>query len=103
MPNGKPAGVRCVQLTDDLRCAIFTDPKRPACCEGLKPSLEMCGESQAEALAYLDWLEEATKPGLSAIRNLEGMAQAEMSGNDKTVAQPGLLSFFGNLQNFMCV
>ncbi|MFZ4700472.1 MAG: YkgJ family cysteine cluster protein [Candidatus Methylumidiphilus sp.] len=63
MPNGKPSGVRCVQLTDDLRCAIFTDPRRPACCAGLKPSVEMCGDSQAEALAYLRWLERATKPG----------------------------------------
>ena len=63
MPDGKPSGVRCVQLTDDLRCAIFTDPRRPACCEGLQPSEEMCGENQAEALAYLEWLEEVTRPG----------------------------------------
>ncbi len=62
MPAGKPAGVRCVQLTDDLRCAIFTDPKRPGCCAGLQPSEEMCGNTQAEALAYLDWLEQATRP-----------------------------------------
>jgi len=62
MPLGKPAGVRCVQLTDDLRCAIFTDPQRPSCCAGLKPSLEMCGNQPSEALAYLDWLEEATRP-----------------------------------------
>lgn len=62
MPLGKPAGVRCVQLTEDLRCAIFTDSRRPACCAGLQPSQEMCGNSQAEALAYLDWLEEVTRP-----------------------------------------
>ena len=61
-PFGKLAGVRCGQLSEDLRCAIFTGPQRPACCAGLKPSLEMCGNNQAEALAYLDWLEEATKP-----------------------------------------
>ncbi|MFC0402948.1 YkgJ family cysteine cluster protein [Paraburkholderia rhizosphaerae] len=30
MPDGKPAGVRCVQLGDDLRCAIFGKPERPA-------------------------------------------------------------------------
>ena len=29
MPQGKPAGVRCVQLTDDNRCAIFGQPERP--------------------------------------------------------------------------
>ncbi|CAH2808508.1 MAG: UPF0153 protein YeiW [uncultured Paraburkholderia sp.] len=43
MPNGKPAGVRCVQLGDDLRCAIFGQPERPACCSGLQPQAEMCG------------------------------------------------------------
>ncbi len=63
LPFGKPAGVRCVQLTDDLRCAIFTAADRPACCAGLKPSLEMCGNHKSEALAYLDWLEQATRPG----------------------------------------
>jgi uncharacterized protein len=30
MPRGKPAGVRCVQLTDYDRCAIFRRPERPA-------------------------------------------------------------------------
>ncbi len=66
MPSGKPAEMRCAQLTDELRCAIFNEPTRPACCAGLKPSLEMCGNSQAEALAYLAWLENATGPDLSA-------------------------------------
>ena len=26
MPNGKPAGVRCVQLTPDNRCLLFGQP-----------------------------------------------------------------------------
>ena len=62
MPQGKIGGVRCVQLADDLRCAIFTDPNRPACCGGLQPSEEMCGNNRGEALAYLDWLEQVTRP-----------------------------------------
>lgn len=62
MPAGKPAGVRCVQLTGDLRCAIFGQPQRPACCAGLRPTGEMCGDSPAAALAYLDRLEAATRP-----------------------------------------
>jgi Fe-S-cluster containining protein len=62
MPDGKPAGVRCVQLTEDDRCAIFDSPKRPACCAGLQPSEEMCGESRQQALAYLNWLERVTEP-----------------------------------------
>lgn len=62
MPDGKPAGVRCVQLTDDLRCAIFGEPERPACCRGLRPQIEMCGASRDEALAWLEALETATSP-----------------------------------------
>jgi uncharacterized protein len=62
----KPAGTPCAQLDEDLRCTIFNDPKRPACCAGLQPSLEMCGNSREEAMSYLEWLEEATKPGLVA-------------------------------------
>jgi len=61
MPSGKPAGVRCVQLTDDYRCALFDRPERPACCGGLQPSPEMCGKSRVEALAWLDRLEAATR------------------------------------------
>lgn len=62
LPQGKPAGLPCAQLTADLRCAIFTDPRRPACCAGLQASEEMCGTDRGEALAYLRWLEEATRP-----------------------------------------
>ncbi len=62
MPQGKPAGVRCVQLTDDHRCAIFGSPTRPACCAGLVPSGEMCGDSPAHAIAWLAALETATRP-----------------------------------------
>ncbi|OOG49844.1 YkgJ family cysteine cluster protein [Rhodanobacter sp. C01] len=61
MPHGKPAGVRCVQLTDDNRCAIFGDPRRPAVCSGLKPELAMCGMDRQHALTYLDALEMATR------------------------------------------
>ncbi|KON82328.1 YkgJ family cysteine cluster protein [Azoarcus sp. PA01] len=62
MPNGKAAGVRCVQLTATNRCAIFGRPERPACCAGLMPAAEMCGHSGAEALRWLAKLEAATSP-----------------------------------------
>jgi uncharacterized protein len=65
MPNGKPAGIRCVQLTADNRCSIFGQPERPEVCRSLRPSEEMCGSSSAEALAYLDALEAATAPDSS--------------------------------------
>ena len=62
MPNGKPAGVRCVQLRDDLSCAIFGQPERPRCCSGLQASTEMCGTSREAALQWLARLDEATRP-----------------------------------------
>jgi Fe-S-cluster containining protein len=62
MPHGKPAGVRCVQLRDDASCAIFGDPRRPAVCAGLKPSVEMCGDTREQALVFLGTLERATAP-----------------------------------------
>ncbi|HZE99011.1 MAG TPA: YkgJ family cysteine cluster protein [Planctomycetota bacterium] len=62
MPGGKPAGVRCVQLTPDLRCALFGRPERPTICVRLRPLSEMCGGSRDEALAGLEALERATAP-----------------------------------------
>lgn len=62
MPNGKPAGVRCVQLLDDMRCAIFGKPERPAFCGGIQPSEEMCGETREYAIQWLSTLEDQTKP-----------------------------------------
>ncbi|MET3653851.1 YkgJ family cysteine cluster protein [Dyella japonica] len=63
MPNGKPAGVRCVQLTDDNRCAIFGRPERPAVCSSLRADVAMCGDSRGHAMAYLAALEVATCSG----------------------------------------
>ena len=62
MPGGKPAGVRCVQLTDGHRCAIFGHPDRPAVCASLQPSGEMCGDSRDQALRWLGLVERATAP-----------------------------------------
>ncbi|MES2483083.1 MAG: YkgJ family cysteine cluster protein [Pseudomonadota bacterium] len=63
MPQGKPAGVRCVQLDAQQRCQLFGDPRRPAVCAGLAPSPEMCGASREHALLWLQRLEYATAPG----------------------------------------
>lgn len=58
----KPAGEPCRHLTADFRCAVFGSPERPACCSGLAPSPEMCGENREAALARLAALEQATAP-----------------------------------------
>jgi Fe-S-cluster containining protein len=63
MPDGKSAGVRCIQLTADNRCAIFGQPERPVVCARLRPEPAMCGESAAEAIANIAALEAATRPG----------------------------------------
>jgi len=62
MPQGKPAGVPCVQLDDDGRCAIFGLPQRPAVCSGLKPAADMCGDGREHALRWLRRLEHSTCP-----------------------------------------
>lgn len=60
MPRGKPAGVRCVQLTDDNACAIFGRPERPAVCSSLRPEAAMCGTDRTHAMDWLSQLEVAT-------------------------------------------
>ena len=62
MPNGKPAGVRCIQLSDENACKIFGQPERPAFCASLQPSEDMCGEAREHAMVWLANLERLTKP-----------------------------------------
>lgn len=57
MPNGKPAGVCCTQLADDLSCKIFDSPERPKVCGGFKAEKIVCGNSAEEACAILANLE----------------------------------------------
>jgi uncharacterized protein len=56
MPSGKPAGVRCIQLTDDLKCAIFDLPSRPKVCIGFKPDELFCGNTAEDAKKVAVWL-----------------------------------------------
>lgn len=60
MPFGKPAGVRCVQLTQDNRCMIFGQPERPDVCARFSAESEICGQSRKEALVLLTRLEIET-------------------------------------------
>jgi len=62
MPDGKPAGVRCVQLDGDQRCRLFGLPERPAVCGSLQPQPSMCGTSREQALQWFDLLERQTMP-----------------------------------------
>ena len=62
MPEGKPAGVRCIHLDENFRCRLYGKPERPSFCASLQPSPEMCGKNREEALFYLSMLEELTRP-----------------------------------------
>ena len=62
MPGGKPAGVRCIQLTADDHCALFGDSRRPAVCASLAPSAEMCRDTREQAIRWLAALERDTSP-----------------------------------------
>ena len=58
MPDGKPAGVRCVQLTTDNRCRLFGSPSRPDVCAAFTPEPAVCGDGFAEAMRLIARLEE---------------------------------------------
>lgn len=60
LPRGKPAGMPCPHLDNDLRCLLFGQPERPAVCGSLKPEPEMCGADRAYAMHWLSALERAT-------------------------------------------
>ena len=62
MPAGKPAGTRCIQLDDAQRCRLFGRPQRPAVCASLLPAADMCGDTRAQAMAWIGRLERQTAP-----------------------------------------
>lgn len=64
MPDGKPAGVRCVNLLPDNTCRLHGTDQYPHVCRALRPSPEMCGTTREEAMQYLTWLEQVTLPDM---------------------------------------
>jgi hypothetical protein len=62
MPQGKPAGIRCSQLTADNLCLLFDSSQRPAVCGSYQAS-EDCGETREDALRVLQDLETRTRSG----------------------------------------
>lgn len=60
MPHGKPAGVRCVQLSDDHLCRLFGHADRPAVCNTFRAAPDTCGTTRAEGIAILERLERLT-------------------------------------------
>jgi Fe-S-cluster containining protein len=60
MPEGKPAGMRCAQLSNENRCMLFGMPERPAVCVSFPVMAEHCGSDREDALARLAELERMT-------------------------------------------
>lgn len=60
MPEGKPSGVRCVQLDDNNLCKLFGKPERPAVCGAFSADELTCGSSEDEAMLRILELEQLT-------------------------------------------
>jgi hypothetical protein len=57
MPEGKPAGVPCIHLTDDYLCALFNSPSRPKVCINFGAEKIICGNSRDDAMETLEAME----------------------------------------------
>jgi len=60
MPDGKPGGVACINLSEDFRCLIYGAPERPPVCNKFKADPDVCGTSREEALHILGRLENSS-------------------------------------------
>ena len=57
MPGGKPAGVRCIHLSNELTCSIYSSPDRPKVCNGFQADPLVCSNSREEAMKIFAELE----------------------------------------------
>ncbi|WP_407349867.1 Fe-S-cluster oxidoreductase [Congregibacter variabilis] len=60
MPQGKPAGVVCVNLNsaaNNYRCKIWGTADYPAVCAKFAPQIDTCGASRDEAIQLLSLME----------------------------------------------
>jgi Fe-S-cluster containining protein len=55
MPEGKPAGTRCIHLQEDFSCGIYD--RRPKVCRDFRAEELVCGNTRKEALEILSRLE----------------------------------------------
>jgi hypothetical protein len=65
MPDGKPAGVRCIHLQDDFSCAIYDDPSKPKVCTDFTAEREFCGNTRDDAMRILFSLSDSPKTQIS--------------------------------------
>jgi hypothetical protein len=60
MPEGKPAGVDCVNLDEKRHCRLHGEENYPDVCRAFTATRELCGESNRDAHARLGELELLT-------------------------------------------
>ncbi|MGD0755354.1 MAG: YkgJ family cysteine cluster protein [Bacteroidales bacterium] len=63
MASGKEAGVRCIHLLEDYRCAIYDNPEYPKVCSGFKAEKGFCGKDREEAMKILYSLSDCPPRG----------------------------------------
>ncbi len=61
MPEGKPAGIRCIQLTEDNQCRLVGLPDRPTVCSHFKAVIDVCGHDDQQAWGLITQLETLTQ------------------------------------------
>jgi Fe-S-cluster containining protein len=59
-PNGKVAGVTCINLNTDNNCSLYGDISFPDICKRFMGDEEMCGSSVQEAVIRIQRLEMLT-------------------------------------------
>lgn len=58
MPDGKPANIKCINLSDNNLCKIIDYPERPKVCWNFKFDPLICGKDRAEAIKIMQSLEK---------------------------------------------
>lgn len=63
MPEGKPAGVRCVNLERETRrCTLYHTAQYPSFCRDFTAEPDVCGLTRDDAITLIGDLERATAP-----------------------------------------
>lgn len=57
MPNGKPAGVKCLHLTTEGLCSLFNTSQRPEICSKFRAERAICGDKKEDAYRNIALLE----------------------------------------------
>ena len=53
MAGGKPAGVKCIHLSDNYECGIYQTDSKPKVCTDFTAEEEFCGSTREEAMKIL--------------------------------------------------